>query len=65
MGDQFTQKMKQFSEFELPFDLKTEDITVINPQVSENALVDRFKTVLKESLAKNKNLKDASKYAKA
>merc|ERR1712151_414003 len=62
MGDQFTQKIEQF---EFPYDLKTEDITVVDQQVSENALIDRFKTVLKEALAKSKDLKEASKYVKA
>ena len=65
MGDSYTQKMKQFEQFELPYDIKTEDITIINPQVSENAMLDRFKTILKEALAKCSNLKEVNKYVKA
>ena len=58
MGDQFTIKMKQFGEFEMPFDLKTQDITIVDQQVHEARLADRFKDYLREALAKSQNLRD-------
>ena len=64
MGDQFTIKMKQFTDFELPFDIKTDDITVIYPQVHEAGLSDRFKDYLREALAKSNDLKEVGKYLK-
>ena len=64
MGDAFTLKLKQFQAFELPYELDLDDIKVINPSVHEEAVVDRFKTVLKEALAKSSNLNEAGKYMK-
>ena len=57
--------MKQFNAFELPFDVRTEDITVIHPQVNEAGLSDRFRTYLREALAKSNDLKEVGKYVKA
>ena len=64
MGDQFTLKMKQFKAFELPFDIKEADISVIDQQVHEPRLPDRLKGYLREALAKNSDLKEASKAVK-